>query len=152
MEGEGGIISQECIIPFDYYQNIAKDGTGIGRNKTGYVVGSVHRKITLIEALPLTDTVKDGTWAVMRREEISYVGPDLFQILWDITLTSMVGQIMPDGSVLTPITATALLNDAKLADKINTPNAVYRKKRKASSEVKKTQRKKQKVVTNNSGS
>lgn len=133
MEGEGGCLRHTAIIPFDIYKKYLNEDMGVGRSKSGYVVGAVHRNIHLIEGLPInSETNKPGLWIVVRRDETSFVGPDLFQILWDITLPDHIGQILPDGSLLTPITAECIVNEPDFAVKVNTAAPVYRKKRTAS--------------------
>ena len=130
MEGEGGCTRHSSIIPFDIYKKYLDDDMGVGRSKSGYVVGALHRNIHLIEGLPLNyESKKPGMWIVVRRDETSFVGPDLFQILWDITLPDHIGQIMPDGSLLTPTTAECIVNQPDFAQKVNTAAPVYRKKR-----------------------
>ncbi len=76
-------------------------GFGIVRTKKGYLYGDEKQMLFLTEGKPEEDGV-DGRWLAKYSDEISYVSPKLFQLLFVNTHPFVNGQTLEDGTIMNP--------------------------------------------------
>lgn len=71
----------------------------IQRTKRGYVNGEEEQLLYLMEGRGVDKG--DGRWLVRYKGEISYVAPELFQMLYNNITDKIIGQTLEDGTVMT---------------------------------------------------
>lgn len=74
------------------------DGYNIERTKKGYLYGEEDDRMFLVESVNSEN--QDGRWLVKFRDEVSYVSPALFVLLWTNVHLYVNGQTLEDGTVM----------------------------------------------------
>lgn len=97
----------EALAFDDIYKHMAN--YTIKHTKRGYINGEEHQVIYLAEGL--THFTNEGRWLVKLRGEVSYVSPALYSLLSDNAHTTVIGQTLPDGTMMT---RDKILENAKM--------------------------------------
>jgi hypothetical protein len=87
----------EALAFDDIYKHMAN--FTIKHTKRGYVNGEEHQVLYMVEGFsPVTN---EGRWLIKMKGEVSYVSPALYALISDNTHATVIGQTLPDGTMMT---------------------------------------------------